>query len=85
MIIYVAHALAVCDIGIRFSVCPSVRLSVFPFTVYVDPGFLVHLNDIFSETAASMNLKFHMQHDQTARLQTCKSQSGRESRMPPRY
>ena len=28
-----------------------------------------------------MNLKFHMQHDQTAGLQTCKSQPGRESKM----
>ena len=28
-----------------------------------------------------MNLKFHMQYDQTAGLQTCKSQSGRESKM----
>ena len=28
-----------------------------------------------------MNFNFHMQHDQTAGLQTCKSQSGRESKM----
>ena len=28
-----------------------------------------------------MNLKFHMQHDQTAGLQICKSQSGPESKM----
>ena len=28
-----------------------------------------------------MNLKFHMQHDQTAGLQTYKSQLGRESKM----
>ena len=28
-----------------------------------------------------MNLKFHMQHDQTAGLQTCKSQSDQESKM----
>ena len=28
-----------------------------------------------------MNLKFHMQHDQTTGLQTCKSQPGRESKM----
>ena len=28
-----------------------------------------------------MNLKFHMQHDQTAGLQTCKSQPGRDSKM----
>ena len=34
-----------------------------------------------SETAASMNLKFNMQHDQTAGLQTCKSQHGRKSKM----
>ena len=27
-----------------------------------------------------MNLKFHMQHDQTAGLQTCKSQPGQESK-----
>ena len=30
-----------------------------------------------------MNLKFHVQHDQTAGLQTCKSQPGRESKMAP--
>ena len=28
-----------------------------------------------------MSLKFHTQHDQTAGLQTCKSQPGRESKM----
>ena len=28
-----------------------------------------------------MSLKFHMQHDQTAGFQTCKSQPGRESKM----
>ena len=28
-----------------------------------------------------MNLKFHMQHDQTAGLQTFKSQRGRDSKM----
>ena len=28
-----------------------------------------------------MNLKFHMQHDLTAGLQTCKSQPGRESKV----
>ena len=28
-----------------------------------------------------MNLKFHMQHDQTAGFQTYKSQPGRESKM----
>ena len=38
----------------------SGRPSVFPFTIYVDPGFEVHLNDFFSETTAPMNLKFHM-------------------------
>ena len=27
-----------------------------------------------------MNLKFHMQHDQAAGLQTCESQPGRESK-----
>ena len=62
---------------------PVFHPSVFPFTIYVNPGFKVHLNDFFSETTASMNLKFHMQHDQTAGLQTCKSQLGRESKIPP--
>ena len=28
-----------------------------------------------------MNITFHMQHNQTADLQTCKSQPGRESKM----
>ena len=41
--IFVASALAVCDIGVRFSVRQVVRPSVFPFTIYVDPGFYVHL------------------------------------------
>ena len=31
--------------------------------------FKVHSNDLFSRTTASMNLKFHMQHDKTPRLQ----------------
>ena len=66
--IFVAPALAVCDIGVWFSTCPSVRPFVFPFTIYVDPGFYVHLNAFFSETTAFMNLNFHIQHDQTAGL-----------------
>ena len=32
----------------------------------------------FSKTTISMVLKFYMQHDQTAGLQTCKIQPGRE-------
>ena len=79
--IFVAPALEVCDIGVRFSVCPPGRPSVFPFTIYVDLGFQVHLNDFFSKTIASMNLKFHMQQDQTAGFQTCKRQPGREAKM----
>ena len=78
--IFVAPALAVCDIGVRFF-RPSVRPSVFPFAIYGDPGFKVHSNDFFSKSTASMNLKFHMQQDQTAGLQTCNSQPGRESKM----
>ena len=47
--------------------------------IYVNPSkihvpwhlspFKVHSNDLFSKTTASMNQKFHMQHDQTPRLQ----------------
>ena len=33
------------------------------------------------KSTAFMNLKFHMQHDQTAGHQTCKSQPGREFKM----
>ena len=60
---------------------PVISLSVFPFTIYINLGFEVHLKDFFSETTASTNLRFHMQHDQNAGLQTCKSQPGQESKM----
>ena len=34
--------------------------------------FRVHSNDLFSQTTASMNLTFHMQHDPTPRFQNNK-------------
>ena len=51
---------------------PAFHLSVRPqFTS--NPNIYVHLNDLFSQTTASMNLKLHLQHDQTARLQNNKT------------
>ena len=58
--------------------CPSVSLSVH---LDVKPGREVHLNGLFAQTTAPMVVKFHMQHDQTAGLQTGKVQHGRESKM----
>ena len=49
--------------------------------IYLDPGILVHLNDLFSETAPPMVHKFHMQHDKVAGLQNDKMQAGWESKM----
>ena len=48
------------------------KIYVNPSNICVNPGIQVHSNDLFSYTAASMNLKFHMQHDQTPRLQNSK-------------
>ena len=60
------------------SVSPSVsRLSHFVYTKAV-----VHSNDLFSETTASLNLRCHMQRDQTTRLQNNEIQCGRE--WPPK-
>ena len=47
LVIFVAPALARCDIGMRFSVRQSVCPSVFPSTI-VDPSIEVHSNDFFS-------------------------------------
>ena len=49
--------------------------------IYVNPGIKVHSNDLFSETTASMILKFHMQHDKAAGLQKNKIEAARESKM----
>ena len=47
--IFVAPALARCDVGVRFSVHPSVCPSVFLSTILsVDPSILGHSNDFFS-------------------------------------
>ena len=52
-------------------------------TVYVDPNkiYVALAFDLFSEATSSMVLKFHMQHDQTAGLQSGKIQSSQESKM----
>ena len=65
------------DIGVRFSVRPSFRPSVIPFTF----KFTLALNINFSKTTAPMVLKFHKEHDQTARPQNGKNQPCRESKM----
>ena len=39
------------------------------------------LNDLLSETTASMSLEFHMEHDSTPGLQADRIQPGRESKM----
>ena len=48
------------------------KIYVHPSKIYVDSGSLVHSNDLFSETTAPMVLKFHMQHEEAARLQNDK-------------
>ena len=45
------------------------------------PWHLVYSNDLFSETTASMVLKYHMQHDEAAELQNDKILPDRESKM----
>ena len=77
-LLFVAPAFAMCDIGARFSVSLFVRLSAHKLR---RPKRLSPLNDLFSKTTASMVLKFHMQHDQTGRLQNGKIQPDRESKM----
>ena len=70
---FVDPALARCDIG--------ARLSVRPFTIYLDRRSLVHSNDLFPKTNAPMVLKFQMLHYQTPRPQNYKIQPGREFKM----
>ena len=41
----VRHRCPVFHLSIRLSVHPPVCPFIFPFTIYVDPGFYVHLND----------------------------------------
>ena len=65
---FLSHLLQQGGIGVRF----SVRQPVVPATIYVDTSILVHSNDLLTHTTASMNLKFHLQHDQTRRLQNSK-------------
>ena len=43
------------------------KVYVDPSKNSVDPSIQVHSNDLFSETTAPMVLKFHMQHNLTAR------------------
>ena len=52
------------------------KMYVDPSKIYVD----VHSNDLFSETTPSVILKFHMQHDQAARLQSDQIQALRKSK-----
>ena len=58
------------------------KIYVNPSKIYVDPGIEVHSNDLFSETAAPMVLKFHMQHDKAAGLQNNKSRLVRNKKWP---
>ena len=57
------------------------KIYVNPSKIDVDPGISVHSNDLFSETTATMVLKFHMQHDEVAGHQNDKIQASRESKM----
>ena len=52
-----------------------------PSKIYVNPGIKVNSNDLFSDTTASMILKFYMQHEKVAGLQKNKIQGARESNM----
>ena len=64
--------------GFHPSVCPFIRLSSqFTSTLALKSIQMT----LFSKTTVSMNIKFHMQHDQTAGLQTGKLQPSRESKM----
>ena len=53
-------------------------LSIYvdPSKSFVDPGILVNSNELFSETDALMVLKFQIQHEEVAGLQTDKIQPG---------
>ena len=64
-----------CEIDVRFSVRPSFH------SQFTSNLAFKSIYDFFSETTASVNLKFHMQHDQTPRLQNSKILSGREFKM----
>ena len=58
------------------------HLSIFLLTFYMDRSRKVHSKDLFSEITASMNLNFHVQHDQMPGLDNDKIQLGQESKMP---
>ena len=66
MIIGIKMKKIVTELGL----CESLKkMYVNPSKIYVNPGIVVHSNDLFSETTAPMVLKFHMQHDKAAGLQ----------------
>lgn len=54
----------------------SLKIYVDRSKFYVDPGNLFFSNDLFSETTASMVLKFHIQYDQAAGIQNDNTQPG---------